>query len=88
VSNCKSLLKGIPQAEILDGPKEVSLEVKEAMVLPRTQNCATRVPGGKLVIKAKDIEEPSYTRLTIRITLKGRDGDRQISQVLNLSLLP
>jgi hypothetical protein len=88
VSNCRSLLKGTPEAEILDGPNEVTLEVKEAMVLPRNSECAKRVPGGKLVIKAKEIEEPSYTRLTIRIRLKGQDGNREISQVFNLRLLP
>ncbi len=89
VSNCKSMLKGTPEVEILDGPKEVvTVAVKEAMVLPRLQNCAARVAGGKVVITAKEIDEPSYTRLTIRITLKGRDGNRQISQVLNLSLIP
>jgi len=88
VSNCRSLLKALPEAEILDGPSEVTVEVKEAMVLPRNAECAKRVPGGKLVIRAKAIEEPSYTRLTVRIKLKGKDGDREISQVFNLRLLP
>ena len=88
VSNCKSLLKSTPEAEVLDGPPGVAVTIKEAMVLPRIQNCASRVPGGTLVVTAKDIEDPSYTRLTVRITYKTKDGDRKFSHVFNVSLLP
>src|SRR5712691_3914437 len=35
VSNCKSLLKSTPEAEVLDGPPGVAVTIKEAMVLPR-----------------------------------------------------
>jgi len=85
---CRSLLKSIPQAEILDGPPGVSVTVKEAMVLPRRQNCASKISGGLLMISAKDIEDESYTKLTIRITYNTRDGERKFSEVLNLSLMP
>ena len=88
VSHCKSLLKSTPEVEVVDGPPGVTVSVKDAMVLPRFQNCASRVPGGILVVSAKDIEDPSYTRLTIRVTYKTRDGDRKLSQVFNLSLIP
>src|SRR6266436_5588150 len=83
VSNCKSLLKATPEAEVLDGPPGVSVTVKEAMVLPRAQHCSNRIPGGMLVITAKDVEDPSYTPLTVRITYKTRDGERKLSQVYN-----
>jgi hypothetical protein len=88
VVNCKSLLKSTPEAEILEGPPAVSVAVKEAMVLPRAQNCANRIAGGILVISAKDVEDPSYTPITVRITYKTKDGDRKLSQVFNLSLIP
>jgi hypothetical protein len=88
ITNCRSLLKGTPEAEVVDGPPGVSVAVKEAMVLPRQQKCANRVPGGTLVITAKDIADPSYTPLTVRITYRTRDGDRKFSQVFNLSLTP
>jgi hypothetical protein len=87
-SNCRSLLKSTPEAEILEGPPGVSVSVKEAMVLPRAANCANRIPGGTLMISAKDIEDPSYTPVTVRITYRTRDGDRKFSQVFNLSLIP
>ena len=88
VVNCRSILKSTPAAEILDGPPGVSLAIKTAMVIPRSQRCAKEVPGGTLVITAGNIEDPSYTTLTIRITYRGPDGLRTSSQIYNLSLLP
>jgi hypothetical protein len=88
ITNCKSLLKSTPEVEILEGPPGVSASIKEAMVLPRFQNCPAKVPGGTLVVSAKDIEDSSYSRLTLRIIYKTKDGDRKLSQVFNLSLIP
>jgi hypothetical protein len=86
--NCKSFLKATPEAEILDGPPGVSVAIKEAMVLPRAEKCANRIPGGILVISAKNVDDPSYAPITVRITYKTRDGDRKFSHVFNLSLIP
>jgi hypothetical protein len=88
VSNCRSLLKSTPEAEVIEGPQGVTATIKEAMVIPRVQNCANRVAGGTLVVSAKDIEDASYTRLTIRITYNTRDGERKFSHVFYLSLFP
>jgi hypothetical protein len=88
VVNCMSVLKGTPEAEILDGPPGVSVAIKAAMVTPRAQRCSKPVPGGTLVITAGNIEDPSYTTLTIRITYHGRDGDRNPSLIYNVSLFP
>ena len=86
--NCRSVLKSTPEAEILDGPPGISVAVKAAMVTPRAQRCPKPVPGGTLVITAGNIEDPSYTTLTIRITYRGPDGDRKSSVVYNISLFP
>jgi hypothetical protein len=88
VSRCRSILTSTPEAEVLEGPSQVAVSVKQEMVLPRAQQCASRVPGGKLIITAKEIEDPSYTSLTVRITFKTKDGERKYSQVYNLHLLP
>ena len=88
VVNCRSVLKSTPEAEILDGPPGVSVAIKAAMVTPRVQRCPKAVPGGKLVITAGNIEDASYTALTIRIIYRGRDGDRKPSAIYNLSLFP
>jgi hypothetical protein len=88
VSRCRSILTSTPEAEVLEGPSQVAVSVKQEMVLPRAQQCASRVPGGRLMITAKEIEDPSYTSLTVRITFKTKDGERKYSQVYNLHLLP
>ncbi len=88
VANCVSLLKSPPEVEILDGPRGVTASVKEANVLPRAQNCGKPVRGGMLVVAAKEIEDTSFTKLTVRVTFRTRDGDRQQTLVYNLSLFP
>jgi hypothetical protein len=88
VANCRSIMVGIPEIEILEGPREVTLAVKEGMVLPRRQNCASKVPGGTIVATAKDVKEPSEAKLTYRLKYKTKDGERQTSNVYNFSLFP
>lgn len=88
VSNCRSIMVGIPEIEILESPELVTLSIKEGMVLPRRQNCANRVPGGTIVLTAKQVSEPVEAKLTYRIKYKTKDGDRQTSGVYNLSLFP
>ena len=86
--NCRSLLKSTPQVEVLEGPPGVNVTIKEGMVLPRWNSCSNRVPGGTLVITAKEIEDPSYSAMTIRVTFKTKNGERKVSQVYNVSLIP
>jgi hypothetical protein len=88
VEACRSTLNSPPEVQVLEGPPQVSAEVKPASVLPRAQGCSQQVEGGILVVSAKNIEDPSFSRLTVRITYKTRDGDRKFSQVLNLQLIP
>jgi hypothetical protein len=88
VANCRSIMIGLPQVEILEGPPEVTLSIKEEPVLPRRQNCAAKVPGGTLVATAKDIKEPAEAKLTYRLKYKTKDGDRQRGNVFNISLFP
>jgi hypothetical protein len=88
VSHCRSLLKETPTVEVLEGPPQVSATIKEAMVLPRGQSCAKKVNGGMLTLSAKDVDDPSFTRLTLRILYKTRDGDRKYSHIVNLQLVP
>jgi hypothetical protein len=87
-SNCSSILKATPTVEILEGPPGVAVSIKDAMVVPRWQNCAKRVPGGKLMITADKLEDDGRAALTVRITFKTKDGDRKLAQSYNLSLFP
>ena len=86
--NCRSMLTGVPRAEILEGPPGVTINVQEAMVMPRWTACPKAVQGGKLLLSAKDIQDQSYSNITIRVTFKTKDGDRQLSKKYNLSLFP
>ena len=88
VARCRSIMIGLPEVEVLEGPEEITLSVKEAMVLPRRQNCADRVPGGIVVITAKEIAEPKVGQLTYRLKFKTKDGDRQASHAYSVSLFP
>ncbi len=88
VSNCRSIMIGIPEVEVLESPELVTISIKEGMVLPRRFNCANRVPGGTMVLTAKQVSEPVEAKLTYRIKYKTKDGDRQTSGVYNLSLFP
>jgi hypothetical protein len=86
--NCRSLLIATPTAEVMEGPSEIAVSVKEAMVVPRTQECNKQVKGGKLVFTAKDIDDYSTSKLTVRITYKTKDGERQFSSSYNVTLFP
>jgi hypothetical protein len=88
VSNCRSIMIGIPEIDILESSELVTLSIKEGMVLPRRFNCANQVPGGTMVLTAKQVSEPTEAKLTYRIKYKTKDGDRQTSGVYNLSLFP
>jgi hypothetical protein len=88
VNNCRSLMIGLPEVEVLEGPQQVTLSIKEAMVLPRRQNCANKVPGGILSATARDVAEPMETKITYRVNYKTKDGARQVGRVYFLSLFP
>jgi hypothetical protein len=74
VANCRSIMVGLPEIEILEGPPEIGLTLREAMVLPRRQKCPAK--------------EPIEAKLTYRLKYKTRDGDRQQSNIYGVSLFP
>jgi hypothetical protein len=88
IANCKSILTGTPEVEILEGPPELALSVKEEMVLPRKQNCPSKVRGATLTATAKDVKEPIHAKLTYRVKYKTKDGNRQLANVRDVSLFP
>ena len=79
---------GLPEVEILEGPPEVALTIKAEQVLPRRQGCAAKVPGGKLMLSAKEVAESKEAKLTYRLKYKTKDGDRQTSGTYIVSLFP
>jgi hypothetical protein len=86
--NCISLLNKAPQVEVVQGPPGVTAELKEAMVLAREFKCPNLIKGFKLFVSAKNIEDPSYSQLILRIAYDTREGERKQSQIINLYLVP
>jgi hypothetical protein len=88
VVNCRSTMIGLPEIEVLEGPPELTLSIKEAQVLPRRQGCAAPVAGGTLMLSAKRVTESTEAKLIFRVKYKTKDGDRQIGSSYIVSLFP
>jgi hypothetical protein len=88
LSGCASIMLGDPVVEVLEGPEEVTLEIKKGNVIPRAQNCSRPVPGGTLIATAKDVTERKDAKLTYRVKYKTKEGDRQGGGTYNVSLFP
>ena len=58
------------------------------MVMPRFQQCAKPVKGGKLKLIAQKVEEPSNSLMTLRVRYKTKDGVRDKSMSFTISLFP
>jgi hypothetical protein len=88
LAKCSSVLKATPVAEILEGPEEITVSVKEAMVLPRSQGCAKEVKGGTLSVTSKAVKEKKEGSLIIRVKYATKDGERQATRAYNVSIFP
>jgi hypothetical protein len=88
VAACKSIMVGLPEVEIMDGPPTLALSIKEGQVLPRRQGCAAKVNGGTLMLTAKDVTEKTDAKLIYRLKYQTRDGPRETSHTYIVSLFP
>ena len=89
VSNCRSIMIGLPEVEILEGSAELSVAIKEEQVVPRKFGCANKVPGGKLILTAKSsVTERTEVNLIYRLKYKTKEGDRQTSGTYIVTLFP
>lgn len=86
--DCKSLMSGTPQVEVIEGPPGVTVEVRPVQVVPRELGCANPIAGGKLFIAAKGVEEYSRSTMVVRVTYKTRNGDRQRAKHISVTLFP
>jgi hypothetical protein len=89
ISNCRSIMIGLPEIEILEGSAELSLAIKEEQVVPRKFGCVNKVPGGKLILTAKgSVTERTEVNLFFRLKYRTKDGDRQTSGTYIVTLFP
>jgi len=86
VQHCRSIMIGTPVLDVLEGPEELAVTLKEGMKLP--PKCTKQVPGGTVVATAKDVKAPKEAKLTIRLKFKTRVGERQTSNAYIVSLFP
>lgn len=86
--NCQSTMVGLPEVEIVQGPPGVSLSISEKPVLPDRAKCPAKVPGGTLMLTATGVSAPIEAKVTYRVKYKTLDGDRQLANILMLSLQP
>jgi hypothetical protein len=84
--NCRNLLTAPPEVEVLQGPPEVKLSVREDMVTPK--NCANKIKGGVVVAAIGEIKQPIEGKLTFRVKYKTKDGANQVGHTYKLSLFP
>ena len=88
VSHCHSIMIGLPEIEVLEGPPELTFSIREEPVLPRRQSCAAKVPGGMLLLMAKGVTEKIEAKLTYRVKYSTKDGPRETSSAYIVSLFP
>ena len=88
VSHCHSIMLGLPEIEVLEGPPELTFSIREEPVLPRRQSCAAKVPGGMLLLMAKGVTEKMEAKLTYRVKYSTKDGPRQTSSAYIVSVFP
>jgi hypothetical protein len=86
--NCRSILTETPKVEVLEGPPEIKVMVREEMVAPRRAACKDKIKGGFVVVTANDVKARTEGKLTFRVKYKGKEGDRQTSHTYNLTLFP
>jgi hypothetical protein len=86
--HCQSQLKSAPTVEVLEGPSEITVSVKKAMVVPREQNCSEPIEGAKLYVAANGVADYGASKLTIRITFDTKDGERKVSETYDVTLFP
>ena len=88
-AKCKSLLKGDPTAEVLDGPPEVTVSIRKQDITPRGKACTKPVPGGIIVITApKEIKAKAEGKVTVRLKVPTVDGERQSNREYDVKLFP
>jgi len=86
--NCRSILTETPKVEVLEGPPELKVTVREEMVAPRRAACKDKIKGGVVVVTANDVKARTEGKLTFRVKYKGKDGDRQTAHTYNVTLFP
>ena len=88
VSNCRSILKSFAGVDVVEGPPGVTLSIREEDVYARRQNCSEKIPGGIVVVTAKDVPAKISSTLKYRVRYNTEDGLKQSNHSVQLTLSP
>ena len=83
--HCKSILVAPPEVEVLQGPPELKLSVREDMVTPL--NCLNKIKGGFVVATVGNVKQPVEGKLIFHVKYKTMDGVRQSGYIYNVALV-
>ena len=88
VRNCQSLLKSFIGVDVLEGPPNAELTIREESVLPTRQGCPNRVPGGMVVLKLKPAAAKFEGAIKYRVRYNTEEGDKQSSHSRTINIVP
>ncbi|MFW2354837.1 hypothetical protein [Hydrogenophaga sp.] len=88
VRNCQSLLKSFIGVDVLEGPPNTELTIREESVLPTRQGCPNRVPGGMVVLKLKPDAAKFEGPIKYRVRYNTEEGEKQSSHSRTINIVP
>jgi hypothetical protein len=86
--NCRSILLATPEVEVLEGPAELALTVKEQMVPVPRFDCPNKLKGGTVLAVIGKVDHAIEGRLTFRVKFKTKTVNNQQAYTYNYSLFP
>jgi hypothetical protein len=86
--NCRSILLATPEVEILDGPPELTISVKEQFVPAPRFDCHNKLKGGTVLAIIGKIDKPIEGKLTFRVKYKTKAINNQQAYTYFYSLFP
>jgi hypothetical protein len=86
--NCRGMLLATPEVEILQGPPELTLSVRDEMVEVPAANCPRKIKGAMVVATIGQVSQPIEGRLIFRVKYKGKYRNTQTGHAYDFSLSP
>jgi hypothetical protein len=87
-ANCRSTLLATPEVEVLDGPPEMTVSVKEEMVAVPAADCNKKIKGGVVIATIGEVKKPIEGKLTYRVKFKTKGPNNQLARTYYYSLFP
>jgi hypothetical protein len=84
--NCRGMLLATPEVEVLQGPPELTLSVRDEMVEVPDANCPKKIKGAMVVVTVGQLSHPVEGRLIFRVKYRGRYRNTQTGHAYDFSL--